>query len=220
MAIHTRDHIDQAVIKQIFLNQDYDLTKIERHADIQARYEAIVAAGHTPLIIDGGANIGASCLYFALEFPQARIVGIEPEPDNFRLAQANCESIPNIDLVHAGLANASGRAKIQNPNADNWSFQTEVDTEGDLKLVAFNDLIAQAKQDNQVPFLVKIDIEGFEDNLFACNTEWVDEFYLLVIELHDWMLPGQASSGNFLKCVAALGRDFVYRGENVFSIKN
>ncbi len=71
-----------------------------------------------------------------------------------------------------------------------------------------------------MPFLVKIDIEGFEADLFKENTEWVQKFPVLIVELHDWMLPRSANSQNFLKCVSSLDRDFVFRGENVFSIKN
>jgi hypothetical protein len=38
--------------------------------------------------------------------------------------------------------------------------------------------------------------------------------------LHDWMLPGKGSALPFLRCVSALDRDFLYSGENVFSIDN
>jgi hypothetical protein len=71
-----------------------------------------------------------------------------------------------------------------------------------------------------VPFLCKIDIEGGERELFAEQTGWIDCFPLLVIELHDWLLPGQGVSRHFLREMAVRDRDFVYRGENVFSIAN
>ena len=70
------------------------------------------------------------------------------------------------------------------------------------------------------PFIVKIDIEGFESDLFAENTDWVNDFPVLIIEMHDWLFPGQRTSSNFLKTIARLDRDFVYLGENVFSIRN
>ena len=70
------------------------------------------------------------------------------------------------------------------------------------------------------PFIVKIDIEGFEAELFSRNLEWLDRFYVLIIELHDWMLPRQRSSQSFLRAIGALDRDFLYAGENVFSIAN
>ena len=70
-----------------------------------------------------------------------------------------------------------------------------------------------------VPFIIKIDIEGFESELFSKNTEWIDMFPLVIIELHDWMLPKTANSNNFLKEISKLDRDFLYFNENIFSIK-
>ena len=71
-----------------------------------------------------------------------------------------------------------------------------------------------------LPFIVKIDIEGFEKDLFSANTEWVERFKLLIIETHDWMFPTQANSNNFLKVISKHNRDFVHKGENIFSISN
>jgi hypothetical protein len=68
------------------------------------------------------------------------------------------------------------------------------------------------------PFLIKIDIEGFESDLFSANTEWVDCFPVIIIELHDWMLPGDCNSRNFLQAIAGRSRDFILRGENVVSV--
>ena len=70
------------------------------------------------------------------------------------------------------------------------------------------------------PFIVKIDIEGGEDNLFSMNTNWVEEIPMVIIELHDWLLPKQKTSMNFLKTISELDRDFNIKGENIFSIKN
>lgn len=220
ITINTRDNIDMAVVKQIFLRHDYNLKSLSRCHDIQAQYDQILATGYTPLIIDAGANIGASCLYFANEFPEARVIGIEPESGNHRIATDNCNGHPNINILRAGLASTTGRARIDNKGADNWAFQTKVDTQGDLPLVSINTLIEDASSQKLTPFLVKIDVEGFEENIFASNTEWIDQFYILIIELHDWMLPGQANSRHFLQSIAPLGRDFVYRTENIFSIQN
>ena len=68
------------------------------------------------------------------------------------------------------------------------------------------------------PFIAKIDIEGFEDDLFSKNTAWIDRFPLLIIELHDWMLPWKSTWRNVLSAVSGLNRDFIYISENVFSV--
>ena len=56
--------------------------------------------------------------------------------------------------------------------------------------------------------------------MFAANTEWVDQTPIIIIELHDWLMPGTANSRAFLQCIAGRDRDFVHIGENIFSIAN
>ena len=66
----------------------------------------------------------------------------------------------------------------------------------------------------------KIDIEGGEADFFSNNDAWVDRFPLIVIELHDWLLPGTGSSRNFLRAIAGRNFDVVFRGENLFCFNN
>ena len=88
-----------------------------------------------------------------------------------------------------------------------------------MKCITVNEIYASRSQDCS-PFIVKIDIEGGESALFSTNTEWVATTPLIIIELHDWLLPGKAASRSFLQCIAGQDRDFVYIGENIFSIDN
>ncbi len=43
---------------------------------------------------------------------------------------------------------------------------------------------------------------------------------MLIIELHDWRFSGSANSQTFIKSISGRKRDFVFKGENVFSIRN
>ena len=74
------------------------------------------------------------------------------------------------------------------------------------------------------PFLIKIDIEGFEKNLFEKNYQWIKFFDVIMIELHDWMLPNKNNSGSFLKAVNEISSDikfdFLISDENLILIKN
>ena len=67
---------------------------------------------------------------------------------------------------------------------------------------------------------MKVDIEGAEKDLFRSNTEWVAVTPIIIVELHDWLLPKGGTSRPFLQCVSKLDRDFVYLGEDVYSIAN
>jgi hypothetical protein len=87
-------------------------------------------------------------------------------------------------------------------------------------MIAIDDILLEVACRRCVPFIVKVDIEGGECEFFSQNTSWIHRFPLLIVELHDWMLPGSANSATFLKAVGDSGRDFVLAGENVFSISN
>jgi FkbM family methyltransferase len=211
-----RSDIDYSVLRQVFEEEQYRLDE-GRGPEIVDLYQRYVAEGITPLVVDCGANIGLSTDYFAQHFPAARIVAIEPDHGNIVLARRNCTN-DKVELLEAGIASRDGRGAVSDPGIGEWGFRTRRDDEGTLALVSVNNVLA--RYPDAAPLLIKIDIEGFEDELFSKNTGWIDRFPLLIIELHDWMLPRTANSGNFLKTIAAMDRDFTYRGENIFSFAN
>jgi len=215
--LHVRDPIDLAVLAKIFRSEDYNLVRLGRWRNIEARYAEIIRAGRHPLIVDCGANIGASALYFAEQFPLARVLAIEPQAENFRMLTQNCAASAQIEPLQAAVASQDRRGAVVDAGQGNWGFRVVERADGDVALVSINTLLARHEG---TPFIIKIDIEGFESELFSRNIEWLDRFYVLIIELHDWMLPGQRSSQSFLAAIARLNRDFLYAGENVFSIAN
>jgi hypothetical protein len=81
-------------------------------------------------------------------------------------------------------------------------------------------MLSEDRYRSCTPFVVKIDIEGCEDDVFADNLEWIDRFPVIMIELHDWLFPGEARSRAFLDAVSARNRDFLICGETVISIAN
>ncbi len=46
-----------------------------------------------PLILDCGANIGLSALYFQRLYPKARIMAFEPDTHNFELLTKTCRTM-------------------------------------------------------------------------------------------------------------------------------
>jgi FkbM family methyltransferase len=63
-----------------------------------------------PLIVDGGANIGMSVLYFKHRYPASRILAFEPDPDIFGILTENVRknALAGVSLVHAALADQVG----------------------------------------------------------------------------------------------------------------
>lgn len=211
---------DEAVIWQIFGGRDYDLTRLRRFDDIRQFVERRHADGLRPLIIDAGANIGMSAVFFALTFPTARVVAVEPESGNFDLLRRNTQGL-DIHCLRAALSSETGHAAVQDVGEGAWSFRAErtLSATG-VPCVTVDGLLASYGAAGVYPLLVKIDIEGGEQDVFSRNTDWVARTPVIVTELHDWLLPRQGTAQPFLRCVSALDRDFVYLGEDVFSIDN
>ena len=215
-----RERIDSMTADQIFTYNDYDLSILARYSDLIDSYENILSQNKVPLIIDCGANIGLSAFYFSREFPNAKIVAVEPEKNNFLMMKQNCDGLGNVEILNNAIGSSDGFANIESKDAENNSFRTfrNLKGDGEIEVVSVNSILSDNK--DLVPFIIKIDIEGFEEDLFSANTEWVGKFLLLIIETHDWMLPKQANSRNFLNVISDQNRDFVHRGENIFSICN
>ena len=219
LVFHVRDESDYCSLENVLLEEDYRLARLARCAEIMGWYDRAVQSGRTPLILDCGANIGVSAAYFALKFPRAKVIAVEPNEANLRMARKNCPS-PSVQFVHAGVASECKKGRVIDPGRGNDAFRVESDADGSLELVSIDSLLADPAHADCVPFIVKIDVEGFEEELFSQNLGWIERFPLLVIELHDWLLPRRRNSHSFLAAISALDRDFVYIGENVFSISN
>jgi FkbM family methyltransferase len=217
--LQLRDAIDVAVMQQIFETNDYGFERLSRGAELAARYDSLVAAGLTPLIVDCGANSGMASRFFSVTYPAARIIAIEPDAENLAFARLNNPGSA-VRFKLAGVGHSEGRARIVDTEQGNWAYRTEERADGPVEIISINRVLEEHCEEGVEPFLIKIDIEGYETNLFAKNTEWIDRFPVLVIELHDWLLPGTANSGPFLREISQRDRDFVYHGENVVSIAN
>lgn len=217
---HRGTRADLGVIEQMFTSEDYSLARLRRGPELHQLYDSLVRARLRPLILDAGANIGASAVYFSLVFPRAHIVALEPARNNFDLLKLNTDGI-DLDARCAALGARPGEAVLTDPGEGEWGYRTIDAGEGErVPRLCASELVRGKRREGLTPFIAKIDIEGAEEELFSGDTGWVDDFPLLIVELHDWLLPRSASSRNFLRCMAERDRDFVYWGENVFSIAN
>jgi len=205
---------DLYVLKQIFVDREYDISTRPQFAKLEAQYRQMLAASQIPVIVDAGANIGASAIWFADLFPEARVVAIEPDPANAELARVNTETRPNIEVIEAAIGAKPGFVSLaQGRNA--WSVQTSRAETGHL-IVTLSDAV-KTVSDARI-FIVKIDIEGFEADLFSSDLEWLDDVCAVFVEPHDWMLPGQGSSQSMQKAMLGRGRELLLVGENLLFV--
>lgn len=223
--IGSRGMEDVISVIQVFIAEFYDLKQLgSRYDDINQKYKDILQSGKRPLIIDCGANIGLTSLYFAMMFPSAKIIAIEPDKTNCDFTKNNTVG-HDVEVLEAAVGGEPGKCNIINTAVNSNSFRVEKSEVGNsnsscIDIVTIPEILGKFGEEEYVPFIIKIDIEGFEKELFEKDASWIDCFQLLIIEFHDWMLPKEANSRNFLKAISIRDRDFMFFNENVFSVRN
>ena len=99
-------------------------------ADIKAFDEVIARqaylvpalARQPKVILDLGSHVGTSVLYFRHQFPEARIVAVEPDPINFRRLARNVSGMTNVDLLQVAVSDRDGPvAFYSSGSTDSWS---------------------------------------------------------------------------------------------------
>ena len=77
-------------------------------------------AGAAPRILDCGANVGVSCLYFHRKFPGARITAFEPDPKIFAYLKANLATggCGNVELIAKAVWSSATTLRFQSEGAD------------------------------------------------------------------------------------------------------
>jgi len=209
-----RGSTDAAVFRQIFRKGDWDFTRFPQAQRVWNAYHAIVRAGECPIIIDAGANVGAASLWFARRFPQASIVAVEPDPDNARMCRLNTKRAGNVTVIEAAIGATAGAASLQNAQGTAVAVQTLRSSAGAVTVRTVADLAQGGRL-----FILKIDIEGFESDLFSANTDWLDDVSMVMVETHDWLLPGQFSSQPLQRAMAARPFEMLLCGENIFYVR-
>jgi FkbM family methyltransferase len=169
------------------------------------------------LIVDAGANVGMATLYYSHQYPDAKIVAIEPELSNFKLLQRNCAGLSNVTLIQGALWPKNCGLEIEDLAVDAWMFRVSERLSGpdgqSVMAITIQDILQRSHAD-QID-LLKLDIEGAELQLFSDGAErWIDQIGSIAIEFHDRFEPGCARA--FYSVLT--GRKFhqEIRGENVF----
>jgi FkbM family methyltransferase len=207
---------DAKVVRQVFRDREYDFSHYPHYQAVVAAYDAMLAAGEVPVILDLGANIGASALWFAASFPAARIIAVEPDPDNAAMCRRNTAPVAAITTVEAAVGGMAGEVSLAHRDAA-WGVRTQRDSSGGVKVRTVAELMAQAGAGARL-LMAKIDIEGFESDVFGGDTSWLGDVRAVLIEPHDWMLPGQRSSRNFQRALAAYDFEILVCGENLIYV--
>jgi len=201
-----KDQSDPYIFDQVFTEQQYDFP----HPDPSS----------VKWIIDAGANIGLAAVYFSEKFPDAKIISIEPDINNFTLLKKNTSAYPNVIHIHGALWHKNEQLKIFNTEQKSAGYMmapAEAANDGFVQAYTIAGLVAQFSIERIS--ILKIDIEGSEKEVFEFNSdEWLPVTQCIITELHDNLKPG--TSQVFFREMSKYPWMTYLKGENIICIKN
>jgi FkbM family methyltransferase len=195
---------DFSIYNQMFKHLEYDIPFI-----VSPR-----------IIVDAGANIGLSALYFANRFPEALIYAIEPDASNFEIMRRNVVKCDRIVPIHAALwfenteldlyCPPPGHAGTQKDGFQTLPAGADEATSNRVRAISPIQIMKDYKLDHID--LLKIDIEGSERELFLHADDWIERVEVIICELHDRLRAG--CSRNFYTATTGFALE-MHKGENV-----
>lgn len=193
--------VDFAVFNGIFAKGEYDI-----NIESEPKY-----------IVDAGAFIGASSVWFSQRYPEAVIIAIEPEESNFGMLKKNTADYRNIIPVQAALFPEDTTLMIKDPGAEKYAFRVERATGSVGGIDGYT--VDSVMNHFGLPRIdiLKMDIEGAEYDIFSCSdTSWLHSVGVLIIELHEYFRPGVTEL--FYSVVKQLRHEETSRGENIIIV--
>ena len=146
------------------------------------------------VIIDAGANIGTSAIFFAMKYPRAKIYAVEPESGNFKMLVKNTSQFENVIPIRAALWGKHERRTVQSRNTGHWGYtvaETHNKTEStgqEIECITMGELMEQ--HGITEISLLKMDIEGGEKVVLENSASWINYVKIITIELHDRICAG------------------------------
>lgn len=161
---------DLVAFKEVFIEKQYELNP----------------KNPPEIIFDLGSHVGMSVLYFALCFPESKIYGFEPDPNNFGLLQQNTASHSQIKIFNKAISNVDGKKAFFHGNSSSItsSFKINHHRSGKKSFVETETLDKILKQLGLSGIdILKFDIEGSEEDILF-EESILDKITLMVGEIH------------------------------------
>jgi len=155
-------------------------------------------------VVDIGANVGDSSIYFALKGAR-KVVGVEPLPNVYAHAIENVKLNhleDKVFLINAALGSKSGKIKVPcNTSTFSSNVFSTLRTNGECEvpIVTLSEVMKQISE----PYLLKMDCEGCEFDVVLNDYEHVRMFEKLIMEYH-----ANITGIEYTKLVDKLSSDF------------
>ena len=138
------------------------------------------------VVIDIGANIADSSIYFAMRGAK-KVIALEPFPKNFEVAQKNITLngfTDKIELLNAGCCGGQSKDMVLDASANGVGCQSMQSSLGsNIHFYTLRELISKYNIDS--PAVLKIDCEGCEYDIILSNDKtMLDKFSHIQVEYH------------------------------------
>jgi FkbM family methyltransferase len=183
-AVSLRSHTtDITVYDEIVRGRQYD--------------DALNEAGEIRSIVDLGANIGLAARRFLSRHPSATIIAVEPDPANVELLRQNLAGF-DATIVDACVGGHERTVSLVGDRADGLRMVDDPDGgQAVVTMPRILDLLASDRVD-----LLKVDVEGAEQEIFATCEAWIPRVRYLIVECH---LPYDADA--LREAIVGVGAD-------------
>lgn len=133
----------------------------------------------SPVIIDAGANIGMSVLYFKKIYPNAKIIAFEPDPTVSQTLEENIINfnLENVNVVKKALWNEIKTLSFYEEGADGGRLDSKEGT-------TFVQTVLLSNYLNEKIDLLKIDIEGAEIEVLEECKNKLHNIERIFVEFH------------------------------------
>lgn len=136
----------------------------------------------TPRIVDAGANIGLSVLYFKQQHPNSSVIAFEADPHVYAVLQENMHTFgcDGVVLINKAVWNLDGEVQFAADGADGGTLESHVPATHTVTVQATRlRHYLREKID-----LLKIDIEGAETEVLEDCADLLGNVRLLFVEYH------------------------------------
>lgn len=151
-------------------------------------YYRFDSVNKTPVILDCGANIGTSVIYFKKLYPNARIIAFEANPDIAKILKENLDTnkITDVDVVEKAVWMNDEGIEFGLEASDASSIYKE-ENKTKVPSIRLKDYL---EKENNIDML-KMDIEGAELEVLKDCKDNLSYVANMFIEFHSYLMREQ-----------------------------
>ena len=137
-------------------------------------------------VIDCGAHIGAFSIMCARYLKNVEVISFEPNPDSYFYLSQNANIFGKIKPLNKAVSVVDGTLNLYSPDQNEWSGRwTSLPNSNGFLLVESVGLFSFINQLDKEVFILKLDIEGYEELLFgAIQKDDLRNIRTIIVETH------------------------------------